>query len=140
MSSLPSIVPLPSRTATLLGSSNVLTSPASVVKEFLDNALDARATSISVEIASNTLDSIQVRDNGHGIAPDDRAIVCKRYTTNKIRSFGDVKDVGGRWLGFRGEALFSCAELSGEMSVTTRVDGESSAVALSIARDGSVVW
>lgn len=125
-------------TTRLIGSAQVLTDPSSVVKELIDNALDARATSISVEIATNTIDVIQVRDNGHGIAPDDRAMVCRRYCTSKIRSFDDLRRVGGSVLGFRGEALASLAEMSGSLSVMTRVEGEACAVNLKIGRAGEV--
>ncbi|KAJ9648381.1 hypothetical protein H2199_001235 [Coniosporium tulheliwenetii] len=105
---------LPPATTRLIGSAQVLTDPSSVVKELIDNALDARATSISVEIAANTIDVIQARDNGHGIAPDDRAMVCRRYCTSKIREFDDLRRVGGSVLGFRGEALASLAEMNWE--------------------------
>lgn len=134
-----SIEPLPPSTVRAIGSSQVLTYSSSVVKELIDNALDARATNISVEISANTLDTIQVRDNGHGIAPDDRPLVCRRYCTSKIRDFADIKSVGGRWLGFRGEALASVAEISGGLSVTTRVESEDVAVTLKIGRDGETV-
>lgn len=133
-----SILALPASTISIIGSSQVLTDAASVVKELIDNALDARASSIFVEISSNTLDVIQVRDNGHGIAPQDRSLVCRRYCTSKIRDYSDLKDVGGSSLGFRGEALASAAELSGIILVTTRVEGEDVAVALKVNKKGEV--
>ena len=130
---------LPGRTVRLLGSSQVMTTPDSVIKELVDNALDANATAIYVELNSNTVDLIQVRDNGHGIAPGDRHLVGRRYCTSKIKSESDLKSVGGRWLGFRGEALASVAELSGSLLVTTRVEGETTAAALKIGQDGEVI-
>ncbi|KAF2801869.1 uncharacterized protein BDZ99DRAFT_512743 [Mytilinidion resinicola] len=133
-----SIAALPPTTIKLIGSTQVLSDPSSVVKELIDNALDARASSIVVEISSNTLDVIQVRDNGHGIAPEDRPMAARRYSTSKIREFDDLKDVGGRWLGFRGEALASIAEMSGSLSIITRVEGEAVAVLLKIARNGEI--
>ena len=133
-----SIQTLPPSTIRIIGSSQVLTDPTSVVKELVDNALDAKATSIFVEISANALDIIQVRDNGHGIAPEDRDLVCRRYCTSKIRDYSDLKDVGGRWLGFRGEALSSAAELSGTLTVTTRIEGEDVAVRLKVKTDGEV--
>ena len=108
-----------------LGSCVVLNDSRSVVKELVDNALDAQASVISIEISANTLDLIQVKDNGHGVAVDDRALLCKRACTSKIRTFEDVEKLGGSSLGFRGEALASMAGLSGEVCVMTRVDGES---------------
>lgn len=129
---------LPPSTVKLLGSSQVLADSSSVVKELIENALDARATGIFVEIAANTIDIIQVRDNGHGIAPEDRDSVCLRYYTNKIRDFDELREIGGTWLGFRGEALASMAEMSGSLSVMTRVDGEPVAALLKIQRNGEI--
>ncbi len=125
-------------TVRAIGSSQVLTDPCSVVKELIDNALDARATSIFVEISLNTLDVIQVKDNGYGIGPEDRAMVCRRYCTSKIRNLEDLKDIGGRSLGFRGEALASAAELSGSLVVTTRIEGEPVGVSLKVERNGEI--
>ncbi len=132
------IAALPANTVRVIGSSQVLTDPCSVVKELIDNALDAQASSIFVEISSNTLDVIQVKDNGYGIGPEDRSMVCRRACTSKIRNLEDLKTIGGRSLGFRGEALASAAELSGGLVVTTRVDGESVAVSLKISRIGDI--
>lgn len=133
-----SIQALPEGTVRTIGASQVLTEAAAVVKELIDNALDANATSLQVEISANTLDVIQLRDNGHGIAPEDRSLVCRRYCTSKIRDISDITGIGGTSLGFRGEALASASELSGGLTVTTRVDGEDVAVALKIARNGEV--
>jgi DNA mismatch repair protein MutL len=126
-------------TVSQIGSSQVLFDPSLVVKELIDNALDARATAIFVDISVNTIDSIQVKDNGHGIPAEDRSMACRRYCTSKIRDFHDLKQVGGSWLGFRGEALASMAEMSGLLSVTTRVEGEPVAVLLKFGRNGEIV-
>lgn len=91
-----------------------------------------------MEISSNALDVIQVRDNGYGIAPVDRNLVCKRYCTSKITSFEDISKIGGQSLGFRGEALASAAEMSGSLIVSTRVEGESTAASLKISRQGAI--
>ena len=115
---------LPESTTRTLGSSLVLNNARSVVKELVDNALDARATAISVEIATNTLDVIQVKDNGTGVDVQDRQLLCKRGCTSKIRTIQDLGRLGGTFLGFRGEALASIVELSEAVIVTTRVDGE----------------
>jgi DNA mismatch repair protein MutL len=138
MSFVAHIKALPPSTVHRIGSSQVLVDSCSVVKELIDNAVDARATSVSIEISSNTLNVIQVTDNGHGITPEDRAMVCRRYTTSKISNFSDLLELGGTSLGFRGEALHSLADLSGSLTVTTRVDGETTAVKLLIARNGEV--
>ncbi|KAF2869505.1 hypothetical protein BDV95DRAFT_596496 [Massariosphaeria phaeospora] len=137
--SLPGIVALPPSTVRQIGSSQVLVDPSSVVKELIDNALDGRATAVFVDIVTNTIDSIQVKDNGHGIPAEDRALVCRRYCTSKIRDFLDLREVGGKWLGFRGEAMASMAEMSGTIEITTRVEGERAAVLLKYGRDGELV-
>ncbi|EME79370.1 uncharacterized protein MYCFIDRAFT_8837, partial [Pseudocercospora fijiensis CIRAD86] len=129
---------LPQATVRTLGASQVLTDPAALVKELVDNALDANATSISIEISNNTVDVIQVRDNGHGVAPEDRSLVARRYCTSKISHDDDLKDIGGSSLGFRGEALASAAELSGTLTISTRVEGEAVAAALKINQKGEV--
>ncbi|KAK0259988.1 hypothetical protein B0A54_09473 [Friedmanniomyces endolithicus] len=122
-----------------LGAYQTLTDPAALVKELIDNALDANGTSIAIEISSNTLDVIQLRDNGHGIAPDDRAMVARPNCTSKLHSFDDLKEVGGSSLGFRGQALASAAEMSGTLTISTRVEGEEVAAALKISQLGEVV-
>ncbi|KAG8527178.1 uncharacterized protein KY384_008608 [Bacidia gigantensis] len=111
-----------------LGSTQCLTDPNSLVKELVDNAIDARASAIYVEISANTLDRIQVKDNGHGIAAEDRKLVCKRYCTSKIRGLDDLQTLGGQSMGFRGEALASAIEMSGQVALSTRVEGEETAV------------
>lgn len=133
------IASLSENTIRALGSSQVLTDATSVVKELVDNALDAHATSISVEISENALDVIQVRDNGHGIAPGDRGMLCRRYSTSKIKDFSDLSNIGGTSLGFRGEALASAVELSGSLTITTKIGGEPVATALKFERDAGQV-
>lgn len=135
---LPGIAALPLTTTRQISSGQVLVDTSSVVKELIDNALDARAKSIFVDISANTIDSVQVKDDGHGIPSDDRSLVCRRYCTSKIRDFLDLKELGGKWLGFRGEALSSMVELSGTLFVTTRVEGEPVAVKLKYGRDGEL--
>ncbi|KAL8668991.1 MAG: hypothetical protein Q9168_006405 [Polycauliona sp. 1 TL-2023] len=133
------IAALPSQTIRAIGSTQVLTDSASAVKELVDNALDAQATSITVEISTNVLDIIQVKDNGHGIAPIDRPLVCKSHCTSKIKDLDDLATIGGASLGFRGEALASAVELSGGLTVTTRIVGEATAVSLKVGQDGEVI-
>ncbi|KAK6434427.1 hypothetical protein LTR95_009391 [Oleoguttula sp. CCFEE 5521] len=133
-----SILALPPSTVRTIGSSQVLTDPSAVVKELVDNALDAGASIISVELHANTLDMVQVRDNGHGIAPQDRALVARRHCTSKITSEDELSAIGGTSLGFRGEALASAAEMSGGLVITTRVEGEQVATALMINQQGEL--
>lgn len=115
---------LPDSTLRAITSILVLNDAVSVLKELVDNALDAKATTIAIEISANTLDVIQVKDNGTGIGVEDRQLVCKRGCTSKITTIEDLEQLGGTWLGFRGEALASVADLSESVTLTTRVDGE----------------
>ncbi|KAL8651192.1 MAG: hypothetical protein Q9226_004813 [Calogaya cf. arnoldii] len=133
------IAALPSQTVRAIGSTQALTDSASLVKELVDNALDAQSTSVTVEISSNALDIIQVKDNGHGIAPIDRPLVCERYCTSKIKDLHDLANIGGASLGFRGEALASAAELSGGLTLTTRIVGEATAISLKVGQNGEVI-
>jgi DNA mismatch repair protein MutL len=132
-----SIQELPLATSRLLSSSQVITTPASLVKELVDNALDAKATSIDISVAANVLDKIEVRDNGHGIASEDLSVIGKRGYTSKLRDFSELRTLGGLSLGFRGEALASAVEL-GDVSVTTRVEGEVVATAIKLNDHGGI--
>jgi DNA mismatch repair protein MutL len=135
-SSMP-ISALPAETVRLLGSPVVYTSPVSFVKEFVDNAIDAQATAIEILIAPNTLDSIEVRDNGHGIHPQDFSTIGRRGHTSKLRKFEDIQTVGSITLGFRGDAL-ACAAVLSTLTITTRAAGEPTASKLHLAEKGGV--
>ncbi|OIW34992.1 hypothetical protein CONLIGDRAFT_553782, partial [Coniochaeta ligniaria NRRL 30616] len=128
---------LPQETVRLLGSPLVYSSPAAVVKELVDNAIDAHATSVEVFISANTVDSVEVRDNGHGIHPDDFATLGHRGCTSKLRSFEEIQTVGGVTLGFRGDALASATTVS-TLKIVTRTAGEPTASKLSFSEKGGV--
>ncbi|OQD69053.1 hypothetical protein PENPOL_c002G03603 [Penicillium polonicum] len=130
---------LPQKTIRAIGSTSVISDPYSVVKELIDNALDASATSLQIEISQNTVDIIQLKDNGYGISPEDQQYVCKRAFTSKIQTLDDLKNVGGSSLGFRGEALASAAEMSGIIAVTTRVESEVAGRCLKYGRNGELI-
>ncbi|KAJ9254214.1 hypothetical protein DTO207G8_3791 [Paecilomyces variotii] len=132
------IAALPQSTARAIGSTSVLSDTCSVVKELLDNSLDAGASSVSIEVSQNTVDLIQVKDNGHGIPPEDHGFVCKRSFTSKIQTLDDLRNVGGTSLGFRGEALASACEMSGGVSVTTRVESQVVGATLKYSRTGDL--
>ena len=85
------IHPLPQETIRLLSSSVKLTNPCDVLKELVDNAIDAEATSIDVVVSANTLDKIVVRDNGHGIPLEDLDLLGRRGHTSKLRSFEELQ-------------------------------------------------
>ncbi|KAF7548447.1 hypothetical protein G7046_g8674 [Stylonectria norvegica] len=114
---------LPQATVRLLGSSVTLTSPLCLVKELVDNSIDAEATSIQVTISANTVDTILVRDNGNGINVDDFDSLGRRAHTSKLRSFEELQTKGGQTLGFRGEALASANSLA-TVKVTTKTSAD----------------
>jgi DNA mismatch repair protein MutL len=132
-----SIQALPLSTTYVLGSCQVLTTPVSLVKELIDNAIDAKAASIDVIISANTLDRIEVRDSGTGISPDDLDALGRRGYTSKLRTLEDLKSIGGLSLGFRGEALASAVEL-GDVSITTRIEGEATGIKVKLKRHDGI--
>ena len=132
------IVPLPKTTARAIGSTSGISDPCAVIKELLDNALDAGALSISIEISQNTLDLINVKDDGHGIQPEDYAVLCCPSCTSKIQTVEDLHNIGGISLGFRGQGLASVAEQSGKLVVTTRCHSQVVGSTLLYARDGKL--
>ncbi|TGO29014.1 hypothetical protein BPAE_0020g00590 [Botrytis paeoniae] len=131
------IKPLSDSTIHLLGSSQVLTTPTSLIKELIDNALDAKATSIDILISHNTIDKVEVRDNGHGIQPDDLDALGRRGHTSKLTTFTELRNIGGRSLGFRGEALASACQL-GDVSITTKMDGQPVATCVKLKALGGI--
>ena len=133
-----SVAALPAHTVTAIGSAQAITDPTSLVKELIENAIDGRASSIAVDISANTLDDIRVKDNGHGINPDDRSKVCLRHCTSKIRGLEELRTIGGHSLGFRGVALASVADMSGCLTISTRIEGEETASELRFDRQGHI--
>lgn len=125
------ITALPENTVRLLGSAAAITTPVDVIKELLDNALDAEATSVEILVSANLIGSIQVRDNGHGIQADDHDSLGRMGHTSKLASFEELKAFGGRTLGFRGQALASANSLGG-VTIVTRCIGDPTAVKLTL--------
>ncbi|KAH6854382.1 hypothetical protein B0I37DRAFT_28848 [Chaetomium sp. MPI-CAGE-AT-0009] len=132
-----SILPLPEAAVRNLGSSLVITSPVLLLKELVDNAIDAGATSIDVLVSPNTVDKIEVRDNGHGLSPADFGYLAIPGHTSKLRSLDELDALGGRTLGFRGVALASVNNLA-NVSLTTRVPTEHVAAVISLVKGGGV--
>ncbi|KAL6830646.1 hypothetical protein J3E69DRAFT_353848 [Trichoderma sp. SZMC 28015] len=110
---------LPQSTVRLLGSSVVITKPCDVVKELLDNAIDAGASFVEIAISPNYLDTIRVRDDGQGIDIKDFDALGKRTHTSKLRAFDELGSRARETLGFRGEALAAMNSLA-TITVTTR--------------------
>ncbi|KHJ34827.1 putative dna mismatch repair protein [Erysiphe necator] len=129
------IAPLPTVTICLLGSTQALTTPTSLVKELIDNALDAKATAVEIIISPNTIDRIEVRDNGNGIPREDFNALGRRGHTSKLKTFEELKFIGGVSLGFRGEALFSAVQL-GKVFVTSKSEGETVATTAKLNPQG----
>ncbi|KAL7914695.1 hypothetical protein GGI35DRAFT_488741 [Trichoderma velutinum] len=110
---------LPQSTVRLLGSSVVITKPCDVVKELLDNAIDAGASFVEITISPNHLDTIRVRDDGQGIDIEDFEALGKRAHTSKLRAFEELGSRARETLGFRGEALAAMNSLAA-VTLTTR--------------------
>ncbi|XP_034863433.1 PMS1 protein homolog 1 isoform X2 [Mirounga leonina] len=108
---------LPAATVRLLSSSQIITSVVSVVKELIENSLDAGATSIDVKLENYGFDKIEVRDNGEGIKAIDAPVMAIKYYTSKISSHEDLENL--TTYGFRGEALGSICCVA-EVLITTR--------------------
>ena len=104
------IVLLDEHTINKIAAGEVVDRPASIVKELVENAIDAKATSITVEIRNGGIKYIKVQDNGVGFASDDVEIAFERHATSKIRKEEDLNSVTS--MGFRGEALASIAAIS----------------------------
>ncbi|KAG5985220.1 hypothetical protein E4U55_000043 [Claviceps digitariae] len=115
-----SIQALPPSTAQLLQCSMNITTPCDLVKELIDNSVDAKATTIEITVSSNTIDRISVKDNGTGIDIDDFNSLGRRAHTSKLRAFEELASIGGNSLGFRGEALASANALANIVIVTKK--------------------
>lgn len=97
-----------------------ISSPCDLVKELLDNAIDAKATSIEIIMSSNSIDRISVKDNGTGIDIDDFNCLGRRAHTSKIREYSDLINLAGKTLGFRGEALASVNSMASTTIITKK--------------------
>ncbi len=118
---------LPPEVAARIAAGEVIERPVSVVRELLDNAIDAGAKRIRLTIVEGGLRSMEVNDDGRGIPPDQVEVAFERHATSKIAGAGDLRRVAT--LGFRGEALGAIAAAA-EVEIVTRAEGEPVGVAV----------
>jgi DNA mismatch repair protein MutL len=127
------IVILPEALTHKIAAGEVVERPASIVKELLENALDAGATAVRIELMRGGCGMIRIIDNGAGFAQDDVPKAFKRYATSKIYQFDDIYKVST--FGFRGEALPSIASIA-RVEMTTREKGSLSGTRIVVAAGG----
>ena len=117
---MPKIQVLDKQVAELIAAGEVVDRPSSVIKELVENAVDAGATIITVEIRRGGVTFMRVTDNGCGIAPEDVPTAFLRHATSKLRTAQDLSAIGT--LGFRGEALAAISAVS-RLDVFSRTQG-----------------
>ena len=130
---MPHIVQLDRHVADLIAAGEVVERPASAVKELVENAVDAGATQITVEVQNGGMTFLRVTDNGCGIAPEDAPTAFLRHATSKIRTKEDLAAIGT--LGFRGEALAAISSVSRIDLLTKTAEAEG----VSLHLEGGVV-
>jgi len=116
------IVLLDDLTINKIAAGEVIERPASVVKEMVENSIDAGATNINVEIKNGGISYIRISDNGKGIRKDDMEIAFERHATSKIRQASDLEIV--KSMGFRGEALASIAAIANVEMISKHEDSD----------------
>ncbi|MSS71595.1 MAG: DNA mismatch repair endonuclease MutL [Candidatus Latescibacteria bacterium] len=120
---------LPDDLANKIAAGEVVERPAAVVKELLENAIDAGADRIVIDVAAGGRETIRVSDNGSGMGRDDVLLALERHATSKIHTLSDLNAIST--LGFRGEALPSIASVS-RMTLESRTEGEEAGTRVSV--------
>lgn len=123
------IIILDENTANKIAAGEVIERPASVIKELVENSIDAGATNVNVEIRNGGISFIRVIDNGSGLDGDDVEIAFERHATSKIRRADDLESISS--MGFRGEALASIAAVS-TVQMSTRVKSAVQGVSIEV--------
>ena len=115
------ILLLPEEVSSKIAAGEVIERPSSIVKELLENSIDANSNSISLEIIAGGISSIYISDNGNGIPKDQISLAFQRFATSKVRNLNDLNSI--TTLGFRGEALPSIAAIA-NISMSTQTQNE----------------
>ena len=126
---MPKIIQLSPHIANLIAAGEVVERPASVVKELLENAVDAGASKVTIEIKNGGMTYLRVTDNGCGMSAEDAKTAFLRHATSKLRTAEDLAAIGT--LGFRGEALAAIASVS-RIDLMTKTPGAIAGVSLSL--------
>ena len=126
---MPKIIQLSPHVANLIAAGEVVERPASVVKELLENAVDAGASQVTVEIRDGGMTFLRVTDNGCGMSPEDARTAFLRHATSKLRSAEDLAAIST--MGFRGEALAAIASVS-RIDLLTKTPGSISGTSLQL--------
>ena len=126
---MPKILQLSPHIANLIAAGEVVERPASVVKELLENAVDAGASQVTVEIRDGGMTFLRVTDNGCGMAPEDARTAFLRHATSKLRTADDLAAIAT--MGFRGEALAAIASVS-RIDLLTKTPGSISGTSLTL--------
>jgi len=127
--SMAKIIQLSQHVANLIAAGEVVERPASVVKELIENAVDAGATQVTVEIRNGGMTFLRVTDNGCGMSPEDARTAFLRHATSKLRTAEDLAAIGT--MGFRGEALAAIASVS-RIDLLTKLSGAISGTSLTL--------
>ena len=133
---MPEITLLSQETIDKIAAGEVVERPSSVVKELVENAIDAKATAVTVEIKEGGISFIRITDNGCGIERAQVPLAFLRHSTSKIKSVEDLMSITS--LGFRGEALSSIAAVS-QVELITKTYGELTQIAFQSFLIGAVI-